>query len=256
MLVLYAIAAGLFIVAMLLAAGIVGFALAQAPHHRPLVLALSVSSMVLIGATGGVLASALYTKGRPVAITTGFAVSPSAVPSLSSVAETSPVTGDNQTPASAADAWMHFQSDSGDYIGGGQQKVWTITESDFTVGGSDRDIRASASGRGDWWYLEFRAPSNGHLAPGLFTNAERAPFVTGKAPGLEISGDGRGCNVLSGQFEVKKLTWTASGAVGEMDVVFEQHCEQGAPALRGELWVTTQSGVHKTPPAASSSVGF
>src|SRR5207244_2061189 len=46
-----------------------------------------------------------------------------------------------------------LQSDTGDYIGGGKQQVWTLKESDFSVGGNNRDIRASVSGQGDWWYL-------------------------------------------------------------------------------------------------------
>ncbi len=89
-----------------------------------------------------------------------------------------------------------------------------------------------------------------------FTNAERAPFVTGKAPGLDINGDGRGCNTLVGRFAIKTLTWTSAGTVAEMDVLFEQHCEGMGPALRGELWITTKLGVHRTPPTASSSVAL
>ena len=104
--------------------------------------------------------------------------------------------------------------------------------------------------------LEFRAPSNGHLGAGQFTNAERAPFVTGKAPGLDVNGDGRGCNTLGGRFAIKTLTWTSAGTVAEMDVLFEQHCEGMGPALLGELWITTKLGVHRTPPTPSSSVAF
>jgi len=58
------------------------------------------------------------------------------------------------------------------------------------------------------------------LGAGQFTNAERAPFVTGKAPGLDINGDGRGCNTLGGRFAIKTLTWTSAGTVAEMDVLF------------------------------------
>ena len=94
----------------------------------------------------------------------------------------------------------------------------------------------------------------GQLGAGQFTNAERAPFVTGRAPGIDINGDGRGCNTLGGRFEITTLTWASAGTVAVMDVLFEQHCEGMRPALRGELWVTTELGIHKTPPTAASSV--
>jgi len=94
----------------------------------------------------------------------------------------------------------------------------------------------------------------GQLGAGQFTNAERAPFVTGRAPGIDINGDGRGCNTLGGRFEITTLTWASAGTVAVMDVLFEQHCEGMRPALRGEVWVTTELGIHKTPPTAASSV--
>jgi hypothetical protein len=112
------------------------------------------------------------------------------------------------------------------------------------------------SGRGDWWGLEFRAPSNGVLRVGKFLNAERAPFVTGKAPGLDIDGSGRGCNTLTGQFDVTSARWTSSGEIVTIDVAFEQHCEGGTPALRGELWLTAELGVHKAPPDMSAPITF
>lgn len=156
----------------------------------------------------------------------------------------------------ATDAWLRFQSDAGDYIGGGKSELWTLTESDFSIRGDNRGIQASASGKGDSWQLWFRAPSNGTLRIATFTNAERAAFVTGKAPGLDIFGSGRGCNKLSGQFAIKSVGWTANGDAVSIDVVFEQHCEGFSPALRGELWITTQTGVHKALPNMSAPITF
>jgi hypothetical protein len=146
-------------------------------------------------------------------------------------------------------------SGAGDYIGGGKSELWTLTESDFSIRGDNHQVQATASGRGDYWQLWFRAPSNGVLRVVAFTNAERAPFVTGKAPGLDIFGNGRGCNTVSGQFDVTRVVgWAANGDVVSIDVVFEQHCEGMVPALRGELWITTQAGVHKPLPNMSSPI--
>lgn len=216
------------------------FAHASVRWRRP-VTAIAIVLVVLLGIGGGVLGAAAYKRLNTVAIVT--------VPDRSEV-------GLQQSSIfqPAQDGWLHFESDSGDFIGGGAKKVWTNVESNFTSRGTRHDLQANVSGQGDYWTLEFRAPSNGELRTGIFDNAERAPFVTGKAPGLDIDGDGRGCNTLSGRFEIKTLTWTSAGTVAEIDVLFEQHCERGASSLRGELWFTTEVNVHRTPPDAGSSV--
>lgn len=112
------------------------------------------------GTTGAVLGSATYARLTTVAVVT---LPPRAAPGASPAEspQPEPTTSVPQAPQAATDAWMHFQSDTGDYIGGGKQQVWTLKESDFSVGGNNRDIRTSVSGQGDWWYLEFRAPNNG-----------------------------------------------------------------------------------------------
>ena len=216
------------------------FAHASGRWQRP-VSAIAIAFVVLLGVGGGVLGATSYKRLSAVAVVT--------VPDRSEIGV--PQTSVYQL---AQDGWLHFESDSGDFIGGGAKKVWTNVESNLNSRGTKHDIEALVSGQGDMWNLEFRAPSNGELRTGMFDNAERAPFVTGKAPGLEIGGDGRGCNTLSGRFEIKTLTWTSLGTVAEIDVLFEQHCEKGPSSLRGELWYTTETNVHRTPPDAGSSI--
>lgn len=253
---LYALAAGALAGAVVISAGLSGYAIAHLPGNRVPLLGLAASSLLVICVASGVLGSITYSRlpvaavARVPVVSSGSSPTPAASPSQSDS------TANSDTLQPATDAWMHFQSDTGDYIGAGVLKVWTLDESNFSIGGTNAYLRVSVSGKGDWWYLDFRAPSNGHLAVGQFDNAERAPFVTGKAPGLEVDGDGRGCNTLSGRFEIKTLTWTESATVAEIDVVFEQHCEGMAAALRGELWMTTRVGVHKPAPAAGASINF
>ena len=99
------------------------------------------------GTTGAVLGSATYARLTTVAVVT---LPPRAAPGASPAEspQPEPTTSVPQAPQAATDAWMHFQSDTGDYIGGGKQQVWTLKESDFSVGGNNRDIRTSVSGQG------------------------------------------------------------------------------------------------------------
>jgi len=87
--------------------------------------------------------------------------------------------------------------------------------------------------QGSSWSLTFASTQTGQpLATTVYLGAQRAPFAASGKPGLEITGDGRGCNVLSGSFQVLELGLT-SGALSSFAATFEQHCESGVPALRG-----------------------
>ena len=249
-------------VLLLLSAGAVGYALAHAPAGRRILVAACCGFAIIFGAAGTVLSSVAYGRFNHQVVATANLVSPSPNQApLSDQASPPPTQSSPEAPPGqyaryATDAWLLFQSDAGDYIGAGKNEVWTLTESDFTLRGDRRDVQASVSGKRDYWSLWFRAPSNGALQVGLFTNVERAPFVTGKAPGLDIDGSGRGCNTLGGQFRVKSVRFASTGEVTDIDVVFEQHCELGAAALRGELWISTQVGSHKAPPALNAPITF
>jgi hypothetical protein len=242
-----AVLVGISVVALVGAAGAAGFVLARARVRGLPLLAICLSATVLYGGLGLAVGSALYYRLERTPV--GVAAVQSQPPGTST-----PRSAAADEPRPATDAWLHFYSDTGDYIGAGKHEVWTLTESNISILGDASYIQAYVSGQGDDWHLWFRAPSNGSLRVGTFTGAERAPFVTGKAPGLDVFGSGRGCNTVSGRFNITRLTWTSSGTVAEIDVLFELHCEGGTAALRGELWVSTVVGAHRAPPNAASPV--
>jgi hypothetical protein len=62
--------------------------------------------------------------------------------------------------------------------------------------------------------------------------AERSAFASPGHPGIDISGDGRGCNTITGRFEIRELTWSG-GVLNAFTATFEQHCEGGSATLRG-----------------------
>jgi len=61
----------------------------------------------------------------------------------------------------------------------------------------------------------------------------QAPAV----PGLSFSGDGRGCNTVSGQFTITDAVFGTDGSVQRFAASFEQHCDGAGPALRGNVSV-------------------
>ena len=128
---------------------------------------------------------------------------------------------------------LTMHSEPGDFIG--QGKSWSYGPGPgFSVHGSGSFMDASINdANGDWWELEFRPPAGGTLAPGTYTGATRQVPGDGGA-GLSVRGEGRGCNRLSGNFTVHELVLNGSD-VRSLSISFEQHCEQGTPALRGTL---------------------
>src|SRR5262249_57651693 len=73
------------------------------------------------------------------------------------------------------------------------------------------------------------------LAVGNYPKATRYPF-NGTGNGLSVSGDGRGCNTLTGSFRVKQAVFSAvDNSLQNFDATFIQHCEGGTPAPTGQV---------------------
>ncbi|HEY9403931.1 MAG TPA: carboxypeptidase regulatory-like domain-containing protein [Pyrinomonadaceae bacterium] len=143
---------------------------------------------------------------------------------------------------------LSMQGEPGDYIGGTTQHLYTPDHGTFGATAQDRSgdgipdyVQVSFSGPNHWWYTEFhtyRVP-NQNLVVGYYENAQRAPFADANHPGLNISGDGRGCNTLTGNFTVHDVAIDSSGSshtVRRFTASFEQHCEGGGPALLGTVY--------------------
>lgn len=135
---------------------------------------------------------------------------------------------------------LTFAGDAGDYITGGQTYSYSTESGDvLSVASADGGtVNIGVTGyNGDWWYLAFDAPAGQTLAPGTYSEATRYPF-NGAGPGLSLTGNGRGCNTLTGSFTVLAATFGPNGYVQTFDATFEQHCEGGPAAARGEVHIS------------------
>jgi hypothetical protein len=87
----------------------------------------------------------------------------------------------------------------------------------------------------DWWRLEFTAPgADSVLEVGTYAPAFRSPFNEHFA-GLDIGGNGAGCNTLTGRFQILEIEFGADQTVHRLAVDIEQHCHDDAPALFAAL---------------------
>ena len=152
-------------------------------------------------------------------------------------------------PAQAADTSLSMSSEPGDYIGGGRNYFFTPGDGPFNAQrNSASGVSLSLFPPGTFWFLDFAGP-NTPLTPGSYFDLHRYPFFV---PGLEISGDGRGCNMLNGSFQVKQIVYGEGSQIASFWAVFEQHCEGAAPALRGDLRFNADVVVAVTAPLTQS----
>src|SRR4029079_1875984 len=94
---------------------------------------------------------------------------------------------------------LAFVSDVGDWVGQGWTVLQEAPTSTFTAtldGVRNHiyfQIRGSDGLNSLFWSLDLAAPQGQQLGPGTYLNATRYPFQAPTVPGLEFSGDGRGC---------------------------------------------------------------
>jgi hypothetical protein len=130
-------------------------------------------------------------------------------------------------------------SDPGDFIGLGEAKLFTPPGAAIAARATPAlgflSVTVDGGPARDNFDFEFAAPPGALLVPGVYENAERAAFRTAGHPGIDIGGDGRGCNTDAGRFDLRDLAVKPDGTVARLWVGYEQHCEGFGPALYGEV---------------------
>jgi hypothetical protein len=166
------------------------------------------------------------------------------------------------TTARADFAHLVLDSQPGDFVGGGKHSDVTYTPANTVSGFFQHEIIGYVGSQPAFLRFEFllKDPVTGlpanpdeeagldfstqqlgiPFAPGTYTNAQRASFATAGHPGLDVSFEHRGSNVVFGQFTVNSVSFYTDSnnniQIGSLDVNFEQHSESAtAPALFGHF---------------------
>jgi hypothetical protein len=155
-------------------------------------------------------------------------------------------------PASAVPAsgnYVYLQSDAGDYVGAGKTYRYTSADSLIKLNVNNNGLGLYTTVQGNEnWTGSFLLPSGaGNLQAGYFAGLARTTSANAAVGGLDWSGNGRGCNVMSGWVVIDKVTLTA-GAVTALDLRFEQHCEAGLTSLHGQIhWTQANADSAQAP---------
>ena len=142
---------------------------------------------------------------------------------------------------SSPTTFFSYESGPGDYIGQGRSETTTLSGMRFLARQTPNrpGVSISMLSTGSpfkFWSADFSAASGDRLKPGTYAGATRHGFNSG-VPGLDVSGNGAGCNTLRGSFIVLEANYGPSGEVLRFHATFEQHCEGATPALRGEIMI-------------------
>lgn len=86
---------------------------------------------------------------------------------------------------------------------------------------------------GHWWDADIAAPSGQNLAVGQTYDTARLADAT--HAGLDVFGDGRGCNTSTGSLTIKELTLDSGGNLAALAATFNFSCEGIYPLVAGEL---------------------
>lgn len=131
-------------------------------------------------------------------------------------------------------SFIRLSSDFGDYIGDGKDYAYSYADAEISV--SAEGGRLTIDIRGDeFWTGIFQLPETfGDLQPGTYPGLRRYQLHDPAVGGMSWTGESRGCNGLSGSLTIESVTYDGN-VVSAIDLQFEQHCEELAPALHGEI---------------------
>ena len=139
----------------------------------------------------------------------------------------------SEAPSGAAPVTSaNLVSEQGDAIGQGATYSFPTVTYNGLRGGYPTFTVSNAT---DSFQVWFAAPVGQALTPGTYDDAERFDFRAAGLPGLDVFGDGAGCNTVEGSFTVYQAVYDGSGDVESFSAQFFDHCEGAYPALMGNL---------------------
>ena len=134
--------------------------------------------------------------------------------------------------------FLYLNSEPGDFVGQGMEQLYTSLGSAFAASLTGHGTYFTASVTGPEphiWHVGVAAASGEPLAVGSYEGVGPIGSPLPAPPELGVDGDGRGCNTVTGRFDVDELQRAISGDLLVFQATFEQHCEGGTAALYGRI---------------------
>lgn len=117
-----------------------------------------------------------------------------------------------------------------EYISDGQDWDYDGADGTFSITSLSKNyIALSIEGKDADWSVELATPNGKEFEKGRYDNAQNAVFRDEDAPGISISGSGRGCSDNFGSFTVHSVIYS-NGNLSSLDVSIIHAClDEGIP---------------------------
>jgi hypothetical protein len=123
----------------------------------------------------------------------------------------------------------------GGFISDGEDHVFALEIDDFQVTNLESgELEITINENRESWSFAFAVPEGEKFLKKDYMNITRHPFQEGSQAGLLISGDGRGCNEVSGNFSVDDVRYE-EGLLSFISLEFEQLCDDEKVSMRGMM---------------------
>jgi hypothetical protein len=130
--------------------------------------------------------------------------------------------------------YAYLESQSGDFIGGGANYLYTGASAILSANGADGHLSVSIEST-ERWMGDFQVMNVlSRLEAGYYPDLQRYPFHNPVKGGLNWTGEGRGCDDVTGWFVIDSVTYDLT-TLTAIELRFEQHCDGGGPALYGAI---------------------
>jgi hypothetical protein len=135
-----------------------------------------------------------------------------------------------------APVFFTYFSEGGDFVGGARFGHFSQERATFTAVCDRNEVNVRLSVPGvESWQAQFSGPFGVPLRTGTYEGATRAGFNS-SSPGLSISGQGRGCNTISGRFVIHDID-LQNNRVNRFHASYVQRCDGQPGLLSGEVMV-------------------
>ena len=137
---------------------------------------------------------------------------------------------------------MYVQGKPSDSAENVQQLLMQPLNGSFALAKSGPNITITYTGtNSEIWVAEFSAPSNQTLHTGVYTGLVKAGSTPSSSPQMDVSGNSGSeyCSAITGQFNVRQISFDDAGNVTQLAVDFKQFCNGGIelapPMLLGKI---------------------
>lgn len=137
--------------------------------------------------------------------------------------------------------YVYFESQAGDFVGLGEQHLWTATDSRIQmINRYNTVLELAGEGYTTVGASLFFPSSLSAWKAGFYPNATRTNSLLNTAqptpgPGLDFSMGGRGCNETSGWVYIDSVSHDPDGSLAAFELRFEQLCQWSSDVLRGKV---------------------